>query len=64
MTISEKQIEELGKMADTADNLIAASRMPIPDATHKQCLVSGFESFSEKLKTIVREVSGNDPWAI
>lgn len=60
--IDDDQIEAIGEVADTIDNLIAALGMPLPDKLHVKGLRESLPEISATLKRIVVEVSGENPW--
>lgn len=62
-TITVDQLDELGQMADTCDNLVQASKMPIGYATHVEQLRIGLEKLSRRIKILVVAVGGDDPWS-
>ena len=62
MTITDDDIEEIGKLADTIDNLSGAMNLPMPPAFHLKQLKESLPEVSAKLKSIVVRVSGMNPW--
>lgn len=58
----EELIEQLGKLADKADNFYHASRLPMPDRVHRQALTEAMIDIRNELRDIVREYSEDDPW--
>lgn len=61
--INSNNIEELGKLADDIDNCISMLNNPfVPAALHIQALKEILPTYSEKIKTIVKEESGGNPW--
>lgn len=63
MEITEEQIDVLGKMADTADNLSEAAKLKVRPEIHIECLTSALKEMSDQLKEIVVSVSGDNPWS-
>lgn len=59
----DEAIEEVGKAADSIDNLLHAMRMPLPASTHLQCVASSLGVMKETLRQAHIALSGNDPWA-
>jgi len=55
-------LEEISKLADTADNLLAATNLPVSDRIHLQGLREGLGGISAKLKDVYVELSGSNPW--
>ena len=64
MNLTEDQLEDIGRIADTADNYHAASKMQLPASLHIECLRTGMEAISEQLKAIYVSVSGANPWQL
>ena len=62
MNITEDQLEDLGKIADMADNYRAAAGMQLPASMHIECLRTGMEAISEQIKAIYVVTSGANPW--
>lgn len=61
--MTNAHLEAIGQLADKADNYIAASQLPLPAMIHLEQLRIGLQQISDGLKAVVREVSGEDPWA-
>lgn len=57
-------VEEIGEMADTMDNLSAASKLPIPSDVHIKQLRVHIEEASAKLKKIYSAITGENPWKV
>lgn len=55
-------MEMIGKLADKADNLIGASKLPLPLKVHLDQLVLGLEEISKELKKIYAKQTGENPW--
>lgn len=55
-------LEEIGKLADTADNLLAATNLPVSDRVHILGLKGGIGKISARLKAIYVDLSGSNPW--
>ena len=62
MTISDTDIDEIGQLADTLDNLLGAMNLPMPPVFHLKQLKESLPEVSAKLKSIVVRVSGANPW--
>lgn len=63
MNITQIQLEILGCLKDKADNLIAATSLPLSPVTHIQCLTAGLEDLSKEIRDLVVDISGKDPWS-
>jgi len=63
MALTTEQIEEIGEVADTLDNLIAAAKIPLPAEKKLQYTLESLQAQSAKLKAIFAAVSGNNPWS-
>lgn len=59
--MSEELIEQLGELADKADNFVALQSF-MPPHLLVNCLIQGLHEISDELKDIVREYSDIDPW--
>lgn len=55
-------VEEIGRLADTADNYIAATSLPLPASFHVEQLKAGLKDISARLKQIYVNVTGENPW--
>lgn len=63
MEITGEQLDKVGQVADSLDNLIAAATLPrLPDSHKLQYTLRDIGRLSEKLKAIVVSVSGDNPW--
>lgn len=62
MNITQKQLDELGRIADQANNLAAASQLPVKAEIHIIGLRSGLESIDKALRELYVHFSGEDPW--
>lgn len=60
----QTNIEEIGKLADTADNLLAAMNLPVSPKIHLEGLKGNLNQMSAKLKEIYQNVTGHNPWSI
>jgi hypothetical protein len=62
--IGQENIEELGRLADRADSLLGALELPLSPEMHIEAVTTALQCMSESLKTVYREVTGEDPWEI
>ncbi len=60
--ISPEHLAKLGRLADTADNLAGASKLPMRAEMHVEQLRSGLERMSKELKALYVAMSGDNPW--
>lgn len=55
-------IDELGRVVDRLDNLIAALSLPMPAAIHLAALKSAIPEIRAVVHRAYVEVAGEDPW--
>lgn len=66
--IDWEQLDRLGQMADTADNFLVYADSThgfaknVPTETRFDALKTGLTEIRDKIKSLVVEVSGDDPW--
>lgn len=61
--ISDDDLEELGQLADKADNFVHASKMRLPAHIHLEALGGGMKEIRDKLRALVVRLSdGENPW--
>lgn len=60
----QTNIEKIGKLADTVDNLLAAMSLPVSPKIHLDGLRDNLARLSLELKEIYQNVTGHDPWSI
>jgi len=63
MNITEDQIERLGLLADELDNLHGATQLGMTAAFHLKQIQRALPELSTKIKALIVEISGDDPWA-
>lgn len=62
--MTEDQAEQLGQLADRLDAVLYSAKMPgLPPQIHIEGLTGTIRDVRDELATIVREVTGEDPWA-
>jgi len=61
--ITVEQLDELGRIADQANNLAAASQLPVKAEIHIEGMRSGLEDIDKALRKLYIEISGDNPWA-
>ena len=64
MEITDEQLGEMGKAADSLDNLISAAAMPLPLAQKLQYTLDTIRELSARLKAVYMDVSGDNPWEV
>jgi hypothetical protein len=53
----------VGQLSDRADNFaVAGSDIPLSDDMHRRQLIIGMEGLRDELRSIVRQVTGSNPW--
>lgn len=62
MEITPEQLDTLGRLADTAENYAAASRLPMPPAFHVEQLRAGLEDLAAQIKQVYVVIAGENPW--
>lgn len=55
-------IQEIGDMADTMDNLVAATQMKLPAEFHLQQLKGNLIEMSAQIKEYYVAMTGENPW--
>ena len=60
--MDDEQLEQLGRMADLADNYLALNKLPLDNVTKVEGMKAGLEELSDYLKGLYRELSGMNPW--
>lgn len=63
MNITDEQLEELGRLVDQANNLAAASQLPVKPQIHIEGMRGGLLSIRDALQKLYIEISGDDPWS-
>lgn len=62
MTITDEQLDKIGRLADAADNLIAASRLAVSPVIHVEGLRGGLVEIRAALREIYTEIANDNPW--
>lgn len=55
-------IEEIGTLADSADNALAALAMPLPERLHIEGMKGVLEDVRAKLRAYYVQETGENPW--
>jgi hypothetical protein len=59
MVITDEQLEVIGRLADEADNLVAASRLPVSPQIHAEGMRSGLIKIQAALAKLYEELAGD-----
>jgi hypothetical protein len=60
--ISDGQLEQIGLLADKADNYHGASQLRLPPQMHVEQLSIGMKEIRDELREIHTAISGEDVW--
>lgn len=63
MATTRESIEQLGKVADTLDNLYHALMLPLSPATHIEYMKAALPEAVANLRAVYVAETGSDPWA-
>ncbi len=63
LIVTDDQIEQLGLLADEIDNLHGATQLAMPPTFHLKQLQRALPELSAKIKALVIEISGDNPWS-
>ena len=63
LIITDDQVEQLGQLADELDNIHGATQLAMPPAFHLKQLQRVLPELSAKIKALVVEISGENPWS-
>lgn len=62
--MTEEQADRLGRIADNLDAALFATKLPgLPAQLHVEGLSGAIRSARDEIAALVREVTGDDPWA-
>lgn len=56
-------VEVVGKQSDTIDNLIAASKLPMPADFHLTQIKNAMETMRDELREAYTGITGESPWS-
>jgi len=59
---SDELLDALGKIADSIDNIMAATELPLPPAMHLEQIKYRLPEWSAQIKGIYVELCGENPW--
>lgn len=62
MNITNIQLEELGLLSDTCDNLVHAAKLPFPEAMKLDQSLKGLKDTRDTLRKIYVAIKGVNPW--
>lgn len=54
--------EEIGRIADQANNVAAASQLPVSPAIHIEGMRFGLVSIRDALQEVYTQITGDNPW--
>lgn len=60
---SEEIADRIGRLADTCDNVVQASYLPMPADFHLAQLRIAIREMSKNLKALHVDITGENPWA-
>lgn len=60
--MKESLADEIADLADQADNLLAASKLPLTPQTHAENLGKGMEDIRDTLRRLYIREMGDNPW--
>lgn len=60
--MTESQLEKLGALADSIDNVLLAAELPLPTKSHLEQMKESAKKWAAELKSIYVEESGDNPW--
>lgn len=62
MSITDEQLDKIGKLVDTANNCIAATQLRVRPEIHVEGLRGGMQEIEQALRELYIEISGENPW--
>jgi hypothetical protein len=62
--ISKELLDQLGALADRADNYWHASQLKVGENVHRAQLAAGMLNLRNELRTIYSSIAGENPWAL
>ncbi len=57
MTITDEQVDQLGRLADNCDNCLHAAQLPLPASIHLEGLTGGLQKARDELRELHAELS-------
>lgn len=63
MTLTDEQADRLGRIADSLDAGLFGAKLPLPPGLHMEGLTGIMRSARDEVAALVREITGDDPWA-
>jgi len=58
----EQILERIGQLVDKSDNLIAATKLPLPAQMHLMGLLNGITEIREEVLSLYKDLGGEDVW--
>jgi hypothetical protein len=63
MTVSEEQLETIGRLVDKCEHLLGAAELPLPPHIHISGMTAGLQQCRDSLKELFFEMGGDkDTW--
>jgi hypothetical protein len=60
--MNDKQLKKLGELADSIDNILAGTELPLPAEFHLEQTKAKMLEWSIELKAMYCAISGENPW--
>jgi hypothetical protein len=60
--VTSEDVNDIAELADKCDNILAATKIPMPQGFHLDRVRSFLLEASNELKRFYAEHSGEDPW--
>lgn len=61
--VLQEVLDEIGSLADTCDNMRAASTLPVPPSIHIEAMTAKYIELRTRLRAVYVKLSrGEDPW--
>lgn len=61
-TITEDQVERLGKLADSLDACLYPLKLPLPPQTKLDGMAGSMREARDEIVKLVVEITGENPW--
>jgi hypothetical protein len=60
--ITDEQLEQIGLLADKANNFTGAAQLPLPPKMHVEQLSIGMADIRDELRGLYQAITGDNPW--